>query len=105
MRYLILYLIHKIFILIAFSHIHSYWGNILHRLDRVMYIPNLTDFPSFSLERLLGTCFSLPCGDLKSCVLIDLHDPWNVKDCAFFAIFGFTCPEKSSRLFFQAPER
>ena len=66
-----------------------------------MYIPNLTDFPSFSLERLLGTCFSLPSGDLKSCVLIDLHDPQDVKDFAFLQSSELPVQKRAHDYFFK----
>ena len=66
-----------------------------------MFIPNLTDFPSFSLERLLGTCFSLPSGDLKSCVLIDLHDPQDVKDLAFLQSSELPVQKRAHDYFFK----
>ena len=40
-----------------------------------MYTPNLSEFPDFSLERLLVTCFGhTPSARLKTCILIDLPD-------------------------------
>ena len=66
-----------------------------------MYLPKLTDFPSFSLERLLGTCFSLPCGDLNSCVLIDLHDTQSVKDLAFLQSSELPVQKRAHDYFFK----
>jgi len=67
----------------------------------VMYIPNLSDFPSFSLERLLKTCFSLPCGDLKSCVLIDLHDLESIKGSAFLQSANLDVQKRAHSYFFE----
>lgn len=67
----------------------------------VMYIPNLSDFPSFSLERLLKTCFSLPCGDLKSCVLIDLHDLESIKGSAFLQSANLGVQKRAHSYFFE----
>ena len=40
-----------------------------------MYTPNITEFPEFSLQRLLVTCFGhTPSAKLKTCILIDLPD-------------------------------
>ena len=66
-----------------------------------MYIPNLSDFPSFSLERLLKTCFSLPCGDLKSCVLIDLHDLESIKGSAFLQSANLDVQKRAHSYFFE----
>ena len=65
-----------------------------------MFVPNLSDFPRFSLERLLKTCFSLPCGDLKSCVLIDLHNLESVKDCAFMQSSELSVQKRAHDHFF-----
>jgi len=67
----------------------------------LMYIPNLSDFPSFSLERLLKTCFSLPCGDLKSCVLIDLHDLESIKRSAFLQSANLGVQKRAHSYFFE----
>ena len=67
----------------------------------LMYIPNLSDFPSFSLERLLKTCFSLPCGDLKSCVLIDLHDLESIKGSAFLQSANLDVQKRAHSYFFE----
>jgi len=67
----------------------------------IMYIPNLSDFPSFSLERLLKTCFSLPCGDLKSCVLIDLHDLESIKGSAFLQSANLDVQKRAHSYFFE----
>jgi aminopeptidase len=66
-----------------------------------MYVPKLSDFPSFSLERLLKTCFSLPCGDLKSCVLIDLHDLESIKGCAFLQTTELAVQKRAHDYFFK----
>ena len=40
-----------------------------------MYTPHLSEFPEFSLERLLATCFGhTPSARLKTCILTDLPD-------------------------------
>lgn len=44
--------------------------------------PQERDFPSFSLERLMTTCFGAGQGE-KLCILIDLPDPKQIKDFAF----------------------
>ena len=67
----------------------------------IMYIPNLSDFPSFSLERLLKTCFSLPCGNLKSCVLIDLHDLESIKGSAFLQSANLDVQKRAHSYFFE----
>jgi len=67
----------------------------------IMYIPNLSDFPSFSLERLLKTCFSLPCGDLKSCVLIDLHDLESIKGCTFLQSANLDVQKRAHSYFLE----
>jgi len=54
-----------------------------------MYLPKLTDFPSFSLQRLLSTCFGDSFNSLRFCILIDLPDPRLVKDFAFLNQSGF----------------
>ena len=66
-----------------------------------MYIPNLSEFPSFSLERLLKTCFSLPCGNLKSCVLIDLADPKLIKNYDFLQSTGLAVQKKAHEHFYK----
>ena len=48
-----------------------------------MYIPDLSSFKPFSLERLLSTCFSLPCDTIKCCVLIDLENPKDITSFGF----------------------
>ena len=49
-----------------------------------MYIPELTDFPEFSLERLLSTCFGCHSSESsKVCILIDLPDLDLARDKAF----------------------
>ena len=40
-----------------------------------MYTPSIDEFPEFSLERLLSTCFANPKNlEQKICILIDLPD-------------------------------
>lgn len=67
----------------------------------IMYIPNLSDFPSFSLERLLKTCFSLPCGDLKSCVLIDLHDLESISGSTFLQSANLDVQKRAYSYFYE----
>ena len=39
-----------------------------------MFIPQLEEFPSFDLIKLLSTCFGKPTGDTSVCILIDLPE-------------------------------
>ena len=48
-----------------------------------MYTPDISEFPSFSLERLLTTCFGSVDEELKACILIDLPDLELMHDLAF----------------------
>ena len=48
-----------------------------------MYVPELSSFDPFSLQKLLSTCFSLPCGPTKCCVLIDLQNPSEISNLRF----------------------
>ena len=43
----------------------------------------------------------MPCGDLKSCVLIDLHDPQSVKDCAFLQSSELNVQKRAHDYFFK----
>ncbi len=64
-----------------------------------MYIPKLTDFDPFSLERLLQTCFDLPSDSIKCCVLIDLDDPTLVIGKKFLESEGLEVQKESSHSF------
>ena len=66
-----------------------------------MYIPNLSDFRPFSLERLLSTCFGLPQQNLTSCVLIDLEDPRDVANLNFLQMSGSEVQKKGVTYFYE----
>lgn len=46
----------------------------IYGLYSSMFTPNISEFPSFSLERLLSTCFGSSQNKLKVCTLVDLPD-------------------------------
>ncbi len=48
-----------------------------------MYTPDISEFPSFSLEKLLTTCFGTVDKELKACILIDLPDLKLMHNLAF----------------------
>ena len=48
-----------------------------------MYTPDISEFPSFSLEKLLTTCFGSVDEELKACILIDLPDLKLMHNLAF----------------------
>jgi aminopeptidase len=60
-----------------------------------MYLPNVSDFAPFSLERLLRTCFDLPSKCISCCVLIDLEEPKLVKDLSFMSFDGLDVQKRA----------
>ena len=68
-----------------------------------MYIPELTDFPDFSLERLLSTCFGCHSSESsKVCILIDLPDLDLARDKAFLEDTSrFPVQAKAYKAFYQ----
>ena len=46
----------------------------MKRYCKGMFIPQMNDFPSFDLIKLLSTCFGKPTVDTRVCILIDLPD-------------------------------
>ena len=66
-----------------------------------MYIPKLTDFDPFSLERLLQTCFDLPSDSIKCCVLIDLDDPTLVIGKKFLESEGLEVQKRAVTHFYE----
>lgn len=66
-----------------------------------MYIPKLTDFDPFSLERLLQTCFDLPSDPVKCCVLIDLDDPTLVIGKKFLDLEGLDVQKRAVSHFYE----
>jgi len=66
-----------------------------------MYIPKLSDFSPFSLERLLATCFSLPEENLRCCVLIDLEQPSDVASLGFLNSNGYSVQRKALTHFYD----
>ena len=67
----------------------------------VMYLPNLTDFSPFSLEKLLRTCFSLPDNSTSCCVLIDLDDPSAVSGLEFLNTPGNAVQKRALTYFYE----
>ena len=56
-----------------------------------MILPNIDEFPSFSLKRLLSTCFGTESsGSEKICILIDLPDLNLMHDHKFLTLDGFS---------------
>ena len=66
-----------------------------------MYTPKITDFDSFSLERLLQTCFDLPSDPIKCCVLIDLDDPSLVIGEKFLDLDGLDVQKRAISHFYE----
>ena len=66
-----------------------------------MYVPKLTDFDPFSLERLLQTCFDLPSDSIKCCVLIDLDDPTLVISKKFLELEGLEVQKRAVTHFYD----
>ena len=61
---------------------------------------SLSDFPPFSLTRLIKTTFE-PEGGEKVCVLIDLDDPTEIKDFAFLEDPKLTVQHQAHRVFYK----
>ena len=59
-----------------------------------------TSFPSFDLVRLLRTVFE-PSNGEKTCVLIDLDDPTQVKDFSFLKNPSLTVQKYAHDIFYQ----
>lgn len=67
-----------------------------------MYTPDITEFPDFSLERLLGSCFGLSSGqNLKTCILIDLPDLSLMHDHRFLKEDGFQVQKYAHDVFLR----
>ena len=67
-----------------------------------MYIPNINEFPNFSLERLLSTCFENESGnESKICILIDLPDLSLMHDKKFLEVDGFSVQKYAYNVFLQ----
>ena len=55
-----------------------------------MYLPNINEFPNFSLKRLLSTCFGDNVAEeQKICILIDLPDLSLMKEHKFLELSDF----------------
>ena len=67
-----------------------------------MYTPTISEFPTFSLKRLLTTCFGSTDEDLKACILIDLPDLELMHDFAFLDENSFQV-QKYAKKFFLDP--
>jgi aminopeptidase len=57
-------------------------------------------FPAFSLERLMTTCFGKGSGE-RLCILIDLPDPTKVKDFAFLQDPSLSIQNYGHQVFYQ----
>jgi len=67
-----------------------------------MYTPQLSEFPEFSLERLLVTCFGhTPSARLKTCILIDLPDLTLMVDHRFLNEDGFEVQKRAHDVFLK----
>ena len=67
-----------------------------------MYTPNLDEFPEFSLERLLSTCFANPNKvEQKICILIDLPDLLLMHNHAFLDRDGFSVQKHAYNIFLR----
>ena len=67
-----------------------------------MYLPNIEEFPEFSLERLLNTCFGNPQNlEQKICILIDLPDLSLMHDHAFLQSEGFSVQKYAHNVFLK----
>ena len=67
-----------------------------------MYTPQLSEFPEFSLQRLLTTCFGTSDETLKACILIDLPDLELMRDLKFLDNDGFQV-QKYAKQYFLDP--
>jgi aminopeptidase len=67
-----------------------------------MYTPQLSEFPEFSLVRLLVTCFGhTPSARLKTCILIDLPDLTLMVDHRFLNEDGFEVQKRAHDVFLK----
>ena len=67
-----------------------------------MYTPQISEFPEFSLERLLVTCFGhTPSARLKTCILIDLPDLTLMVDHRFLNEDGFEVQKRAHDVFLK----
>ena len=65
----------------------------------IMYTPEISEFPSFSLKRLLTTCFGSVGKDLNACILIDLPDLQLMHDLAFLDENSFQVQKYAKKYF------
>ena len=66
-----------------------------------MYIPELSDFPKFNLDKLLQTCFDLPSKDLSCCVIIDLPETKLIKDFDYLNSEHFPVQKRAYQYFYS----
>jgi hypothetical protein len=67
-----------------------------------MYTPNIDEFPDFSLERLLSTCFENDSGkESRICILIDLPDLSLMHGNKFLGEEGFSVQKYAHNVFLQ----
>jgi len=66
-----------------------------------MYTPKIDEFPSFSLTRLLKTCFGSSSNTLRPCILVDLDDPTSIKNFSFLSLEGHSVQKIAKTHFFD----
>jgi len=67
-----------------------------------MYTPKLNEFSSFSLSKLLTTCFGETDEELTACILIDLPDIALMKDFAFMDQPDFQVQQYAKKYFYDS---
>ena len=71
-----------------------------------MYTPSIDEFPEFSLERLLSTCFANPKNlEQKICILIDLPDLTLMHGHKFLESDGFSVQKYAHNVFLNELQR
>lgn len=66
-----------------------------------MYTPDISEFPDFSLNRLLTTCFGHTEQDLRCCILIDLSDLSLVQNHAYAEMDQYQVQSYAKKHFFD----
>ena len=66
-----------------------------------MYTPDISEFPDFSLNRLLSTCFGQTEQDLRCCILIDLSDLSLVQNHAYAEMDQYQVQSYAKKHFFD----
>ncbi len=66
-----------------------------------MYLPKISDFSDFSLERLLSTCFGDSFRDCRFCILVDFNNPLIIKDLEFLTMPGYSVQKAAVTHFYS----